>query len=457
MLKYRFENMLKENVGEFGVDYDELMKIASEKSKKCHENLLKKRDKGILGFFDLPYQQEVVDKILKLKEKKKNYKNFVVIGIGGSSLGNITINNAINGIYYNKKDKNTPDIYFADNVDPEKLAQILEIINPEETLFNVITKSGSTAETMTNFMVLYNELELKCPQKVKENLIITTDREKGNLKKIADELGIDAFVIPENVGGRFSVLSPVGLISAAFTGVDIKKLLKGAADMEKKCNNSEVEKNPAYMAALIHYYLYAEKNVNINILMPYSENLASLSDWFRQLWAESLGKVDNNGNNIGITPEKAVGAIDQHSQVQLYVEGPFDKCISFIEVGEFRKKMKIPEVFLHIDGLNYLTGSSMNSLISSEKKATELALTDAKKPNETFYIPEINEYYLGQLFQLFMTMTAFAGELFEVNAFDQPGVEAGKNATYALMGRSGYENKRSEIEIKLKNKIKREI
>jgi glucose-6-phosphate isomerase len=191
--------------------------------------------------------------------------------------------------------------------------------------------------------------------------------------------------------------------------------------------------------------------------MPYSESLGSLSDWFRQLWAESLGKIDRVNKNVGITPAKSLGAIDQHSQVQLYIEGPFDKLITFIEVGKFRHDISIPEVFSDVEGLNYLSGQTFGKLINVEKKATELALTEAKRPNTTIFVPEINEYNLGQLFMFFEIMTAFAGELFEIDAFDQPGVEAGKIATYALMGKNGFEAKRSEIELMLKNKKIREI
>ncbi len=191
--------------------------------------------------------------------------------------------------------------------------------------------------------------------------------------------------------------------------------------------------------------------------MPYSDNLGTLSDWFRQLWAESLGKIDRNGRNVGITPAKSVGAIDQHSQVQLYIEGPFDKLVSFIEVGSFRHEVVIPDVFNDIEGLNYLNGNTLNNLISSEKKATELALSEAGRPNTTVYVPIIDEYHIGQLFMFFEFMTAFCGELLEVDAFDQPGVEAGKVATYALMGRNGFEEKKKNISEKLKTIKKREL
>ncbi|MCK9224254.1 MAG: glucose-6-phosphate isomerase [Candidatus Muirbacterium halophilum] len=456
---FRFENVLSENVGDKGLDYNLILKAAQENMQRCHLALLKKRQNKTLGFFDAPKNTQLCDKINTLvkKYKDKNIKNFVVIGIGGSSLGNITINDAINGKLYNEKKKNTPNIYFADNVDPEKLSDILEIINPSETLFNVITKSGSTAETMSNFMLFYNTLEKACPDKIKENIIITTDREKGNLKIIADKLGIDTFEVPDNIGGRFSVLTAVGLISAAFTGVDINALMKGAEDMEKKCSTDDIEKNPAYMAALIHYLFYIEKNVNINVLMPYSESLGSLSDWFRQLWAESLGKIDKNKKNVGITPAKSLGVIDQHSQVQLYIEGPYDKLITFIEVGKFRKNIVIPEVFSEVEGLSYLSGLSFGKLLTVEKKSTELALTEANRPNATLFVPEVNEYNLGQLFMFFEIMTAFAGELFEIDAFDQPGVESGKIATYAILGKKGFENEGVKIKKMLKNKKTREI
>jgi len=456
-IRYRFENSLYENIGEKGLKYEDILAYAEENLERHHKNLIEKRKNGTLGFFDLPYDKELVKKINELKKKYIDMKNIVVIGIGGSSLGNITLNDAINGVYHNERDTGLPKIYFADNVDPEKMAHLLEILDPKETVFNVITKSGSTAETMTNFMVLYDFLEKNAPDKVKENLIITTDKEKGNLVKIAAKLGLDTFVIPHNVGGRFSVLSSVGLVPAALTGVDIEKLLLGAADMDKICSADDIEKNPAYMSALIHYLFYRDKGVNINVLMPYTDNLASLSDWFRQLWAESLGKIDKEGKNVGITPVKSVGAIDQHSQVQLYIEGPFDKLITFIEVEKFRNTVRIPEVFTEIKGLNYLCNQTFDTLINNEKKATELALTEANRPNTSIIVPVIDEYHVGQLFYMMEVMTAFAGELFNIDAFDQPGVEAGKVATYALMGREGYEGKRGEIEKELQNKKEREM
>jgi glucose-6-phosphate isomerase len=455
-VKYYFENMLSENIGDKGIDFEDIEKF-SEKAFEYHEKLVNKRKNGELGFFELPYDEELVKKIKIEVEKRKNTKNFVVIGIGGSSLGNITLHEAINGKFHNeKKNKNVPNMYFADNVDPEKLYDLIEVLSPADTVFNVITKSGSTAETMANFMVLYDFMKKNAPDKIKDNIIVTTDKEKGNLRKIADDLGLTSFVIPGNVGGRFSVLSSVGLLSAAFEGIDIEKLLQGAADMDKRCSNPEFLENPAYVSAYLYYKFFVDKGVNINVLMPYCEYLYSFADWFRQLWAESLGKKKGS-SFVGMTPVKALGTIDQHSQVQLYVEGPFDKTVTFIEVENFRKKVEIPKVFENIEGLNYLSGHTLNELINYEKKATELALTEAKRPNATILIDEVNEYNLGAMFYMFEVMTAFAGELFEINAFDQPGVEAGKIATYALMGRKGYEEKKKEIENILNNKKRREI
>jgi len=248
------------------------------------------------------------------------------------------------------------------------------------------------------------------------------------------------------VGGRFSVLSPVGLLSAATAGIKIEQLLEGARQMDAICSDPQrdILDNPAAVFAAINFLLY-RKNKPICVMLPYSNALYGIADWFRQLWAESLGKKNNiKGEKIfvGPTPIKAVGATDQHSQIQLYIEGPFDKIIVFLSVGKFRHSAPIPKV-----GYNhYLEGHSLNELIKSEEEATRMALTKENRPNITISIPEINEKNIGALLYLLELATAYAGELFEINAFDQPGVELGKQLTYGLMGRSGFEDKKKEVE-----------
>ena len=273
-------------------------------------------------------------------------------------------------------------------------------------------------------------------------------------RKEVQKDNVMSFIVPQNVGGRFSVLSPVGLISAAFTGIDIEKLLLGAEMMDKKCDTDDLFSNPAALFAAIQYLFYWQKRP-ISVMMPYSNALYAVADWYRQLWAESLGKkTDRKGNtvDVGPTPVKALGATDQHSQVQLYIEGPHDKIITFLSVESFAKTVKIPSFDNH-----YLGKHTLNGLLKAEEEATRLALTKEGRPNLTISIPKITPETIGQLLYMLELATAYAGELFDIEAFDQPGVELGKQLTYALMGREGFEDTKKEIEAERANASKREI
>jgi glucose-6-phosphate isomerase len=256
-------------------------------------------------------------------------------------------------------------------------------------------------------------------------------------------------VVPDGVGGRFSVLSSVGLLSAAVSGIDIEQLLAGAAAMDKRCLNADLWKNPAMLLAGLLRLADVDQGKRLHVMMPYSNRLYLFADWFRQLWAESLGKrVDRRGRTVhcGPTPIKALGATDQHSQVQLYMEGPFDKVVIFVRVAEFDRDISIPKTFKDKDGVAYLGGKTFGQLLNAEQTATEVALTQNGRSNCTLQVPAVNAYTLGQLLYLLEVTTAYAGELYDIDAFDQPGVEAGKVATYALMGKKGFEAKRREIE-----------
>ncbi|MFW6381799.1 MAG: glucose-6-phosphate isomerase, partial [Bacillota bacterium] len=268
------------------------------------------------------------------------------------------------------------------------------------------------------------------------------------LIEIAQKEGFPTFYIPDNVGGRFSVLTPVGLVFATFAGIDIEQLLAGAAFMDETCQTSSLYENPAYMNAVLQYLAYQEGKT-MSVMMPYAHSLKDVADWYRQLWAESLGKErDRQGNvvNVGPTPIKALGATNQHSQAQLYMEGPYDKVITFIEVEDYGLEVEIPESYPEIEGVSYLGGHTLNKLIKTEKKATELALTRRNRLNETIILPEVNEFTLGQLFYMLELQTAVVGELFDINAFNQPGVELGKHYTYGVLGREGYADKKEEYD-----------
>jgi glucose-6-phosphate isomerase len=383
----------------------------------------------------------------------KRFDSFVVFGIGGSALGSIAVHQALNHLHYNELTSEQrggrPKFYVEDNVDPERMAALLDVIDIRKTCFNIITKSGSTSETMSQFIFISDLLKKTLGNRWTSHLICTTDKRKGNLIKIAKENHIKTFFIPDGVGGRFSVFCPVGLLPAAVCGIDIEEFLAGAAYMEELCQEPDLKKNPGWLSGMLMYLCMKKKDKNIQVMMPYADSLKYIADWYAQLWAESLGKKYSNRKRVvytGQTPVKSLGVTDQHSQVQLYTEGPFDKVITFIGVDHYRTKLEIPGGYDEYPNVSFLSGHTFNDLIQTEQMATEYALARAGKLNQTLYLPEVNAFTIGQLLYFFMVQAAVTGELLGINAFDQPGVEEGKNATYALFGRPGYEAKKAEMD-----------
>jgi len=271
------------------------------------------------------------------------------------------------------------------------------------------------------------------------------------LRQLADQEGYKTFVVPDDVGGRFSIFSAVGLLPFALVGIDIDEIINGIKDMDLALKNTDIMENIAAQNALIHFLMDTKKGKNLSVMMPYSSRLKYVSDWYVQLWAESLGKeVNKNGEkvNCGPTPLKALGATDQHSQIQLYNEGPNDKVINFIRVEEFDNVVEVPKIFDYT-GIGYLGGKTINELINAEADSTKVALTDFERPNVTITVPKVNGYYVAQLLYLLEVQTAIAGELYNVDTFNQPGVEQAKNYTYALMGRAGYEDSAQALKEKM--------
>jgi len=446
-----YNNMMSDFVGEYGIKESDIAALKPQIEAAVSAMKSKRAD---MAWRDLPYNQAEIVKEIKayVNEVKDGFEAFVVLGIGGSALGPMAVQQAINNPYYNElpRDKRGgfPKFYVADNVDPEKLVYLFNAIEPEKCLFNVITKSGSTSETMSQFMYIKELLENKLGDRAKGHIVCTTDSCTGNLIKIAHQEGYKTFYIPSAVGGRFSELTPVGLLPAAFCGIDIEALLKGAAVMDEICSVDNIDANPAYMYAILNY-IALKQGKNICVMMPYADSLKYIADWYAQLWAESLGKkYDVNGNEVwaGSTPVKSLGVTDQHSQVQLYTEGPFDKIIVLVGVNNYRETITIPSLYSDMPSLGFLGGITQNKLIQTEMMATEYALLKSGKPNMTITLQEVNENTIGQILYFFEVATAFAGELLNINAFDQPGVEEGKNATYAMFGRPGYEEKKKELD-----------
>lgn len=451
-LRFDYNNMMAKYVGETeGLQEKELNEL-NDFAINAFNKFNAIRGTGMTGWADLPYNQgEIVEDVIKTADDiRKNFKYFVVLGIGGSALGPSAVFQALCHLHHNDlpdDKRNAPKFYVEDNVDPERMQALLDVIDVNETMFNVVTKSGATSETMAQYLIIMDILKAKFGDKAKEHIIATTSSAKGNLIKIAKEEGLKTFYIPDGVGGRFSELCPVGLLPASVLGIDIKELLKGAEYMDKLCATSDVKSNPALMSALLSY-ITINKGKNISVMMPYADGLKLVADWYCQLWAESLGKTfDNDGKKVfvGQTPVKALGVTDQHSQVQLYTEGPFDKVTTFLAVDNYRKTFIIADGCEDIPDVNFLCGHTMNELIQAERVATEYALTVKERLNRTIYLPEINAFTIGQLLFFFELETAYAGEMFNINTYNQPGVEGGKNATYALLGRKGYEEKKAEL------------
>ena len=360
--------------------------------------------------------------------------DFVHVGIGGSALGPIALHRALDHPYHNLlAGRPGPRIHFAENTDPATLGAILDVADLSNTWVNVVTKSGSTAETMANFLVVRGALINALGEEAyRERVIFTTDPEEGYLVQIAEREGIKRLPIPPDVGGRFSVLTPVGLLPAAVTGLDVDALLRGAEQCVDEVAGEGTE-HPAVLGAAYHYLMDVERGRNVRVMMPYADSLERLAAWFVQLWAESLGKEGK-----GSTPHGAVGTTDQHSQVQLYMEGPQDKVIELIEVENHPRDLPIPKAYTDLEGIGYLGGHTIAGLLNVECDATREALTEAGRPNAIIRLGAVNEEHLGYLMQALEVQTVVAGSLYGVNPFDQPGVEAGKRITYSRMGRPGY-------------------
>jgi glucose-6-phosphate isomerase len=439
-LQFDYTNLLYSEKITRGIPTARLMN-QGDLCREAHAAIQADRERNVLGFYEQPDND--LTKIIEFTKKaRERFDHMVVLGIGGSALGNRALYSALR-----TERELTGRVWVYDNVDPVYLHEILAGINPDRTLFNVITKSGTTAETMSAFLIVMEYLRKRYPNDYQQRLVITTDANKGFLRKIINEEGYPDFVVPDNVGGRFSVLTDVGLVSSAFAGMDLKAMMAGAADMRIRCENADYLNNPAYLNGLLHY-LFMREGVNLSVMMPYSNSLYDMADWYRQLWAESLGKrYDTNGREVfsGQTPVKALGTTDQHSQVQLYTEGPYDKVVTFLTVEKFRHEQTIPALYSEREEVAYLGGKTLGELLNTERLATEIALVEAGRPNCTITFPEINEYALGEFIFMYEVQTVFTGKLLNIDPLDQPGVEAGKIATYAMMGKKGFEQRAKEI------------
>ena len=416
---------------------------------EAHEILRQERVARKYGFYDLYKDQAVFDSVKAAAKRllDNDYDNLVILGIGGSALGITALNTALNPPYYNllskEERRGCPRLFVMDNIDPDTFAAMLRLCPPERSLYNVISKSGGTAETISQLMIVVDALERSVGRgALKQHLVVTTspkepEAPKSLLHPVAEEYGLESFGIPVNVGGRFSVFSPVGLLPAALLGMDLDAMAEGCAAMDVRCSRASLQDNPAYLRAAVQYLMDVKKGKNMSVMMPYADGLRDVADWYRQLWAESLGKqysLDGNEAYCGQTPIKALGVTDQHSQVQLYREGPNDKIFTVLEVEAFDSSLGIPNVLASVPGVDYLRGRTMNELMAAELQGTLDALQESMRPVIRVALPKVNANTVAQLLYMLEVETAMAGRLHNVNTFDQPGVEAGKIIARRLMG-----------------------
>ncbi len=438
---------------EHGITPAELREI-EPRVLAAHEILRQERERGEYGFYDL-YKDDGA--FQKVEETAKRFldsgcENFVVLGIGGSALGARALASALKPPYYNmssrRRRKSFPRLFVMDNIDPVTFHQKLRLCVPEKTVYNAISKSGDTAETMSQLLIVIAALEKRLgAAAVKDHLVITSNPRSADpnvkaslLHPVADAYGLTEFVVPRNVGGRFSIFSPVGMFPAAMLGMDLAAMREGCASMDTRCRVPDLMTNPAYLRAAVQYLADTRKGKSISVMMPYADALRDVAEWYLQLWAESLGKrYTLAGEEVfsGQTPVKTLGATDQHSQIQLFREGPNDKIINIIEVKRFEKTVRIPSVLEYIPQLDYLRGKTMNRLMAAELRGTMDALKASQRPVSRIVMPSVNGNTIGQLLYMLEIETAMAGRLYNVQTFDQPGVEEGKRIARKLLGGQG--------------------
>jgi glucose-6-phosphate isomerase len=424
---------------------------APDAFRRAHAGFNRRRDVGELGFLSLPTDAALHWQSTNFASRARgNIDDVVVLGIGGSALGPIALRTALLAPAWNSlttgERGGRPRLHVLDNVDPHTISALLGRLSLERALFVVTSKSGGTAETMAQYLIVRERLA-QAKLDAKGHLVFVTDPAKGALRGIANAEGIPALEIPAAVGGRFSVLTPVGILPAALVGIDTAQLLAGARDIAERCATSgdRLTQNPAGVFATLQYLADTKLGRHIHVLMPYSDPLRDLADWFVQLWAESLGKHRAAGDpGVGPTPFGALGATDQHSKVQLFMEGPPDKTVTFISVREGGADLTIPKLHSDVKELGYLGGHQLGELLSIEQRATAGALARRGRPNMTIHVDRVDAWHLGALFMLLEIATIYAGELYGVNPLDQPGVELGKQFTYAMLGRPDAEQARLE-------------
>ena len=432
---------------------DEEVKAIAAEVEAAHKCLLAGNGEGndFLGWVDLPFNYDK-EEYARIKEAAKKIQKkcdvFVVIGIGGSYLGaRAVIEYVKSPLYNNLKHEGTPDIYFSGcNISAQSLNELLAICEGKDICINVISKSGTTTEPAVAFRVFRELLEKKYGKdEAKERIFVTTDKARGTLKKFSDEAGYETFVVPDNVGGRFSVLTAVGLLPIAVSGTDIDALMKGAADAATEYKASaDVEKNDCMKYVALRNILY-RNGKGTEILVNYEPYAAMLNEWWKQLYGESEGK-----DKKGIFPASVIFSTDLHSLGQFIQDGSRNIFETVVSVNETNEKKPVPFDEANVDGLNFLAGVDLNEVNKMAMKGTILAHVDGGTPNILIEVADKSEYSLGYLLYFFEFACGVSGYVLGVNPFNQPGVEAYKKNMFALLGKPGYESEKAALEARLK-------
>ncbi len=444
-------HMMSDYIGPAGIEPQALNELKSN-LQTIHNGLIDLRKLGQMPFCDLPYQDQKVAQILaKAEEVRGRYENILLLGIGGSALGARCLQKALVRPFTKLQPeghRSGPRLFIVDNVDPAEWESLGQTVDWKKTLLVVISKSGKTTETLAAYLYFRNCLLEQVGQTgCRRQILIITDAKQGALRRVAELEKLETFDIPPGIGGRFSVLTAVGLFPAACLGIDIAELLAGARRMDERCQKGDVWFNPAMMSAALHYLCDRQKRRRLRVIMPYGEQLKAYGDWFAQLWGESLGKrYSLNGEEIfnGTTPVRAIGVVDQHSQLQLYLEGPRDKVITFVALGS-ENLLKIPRGYQDIEDFAVLGGRGVQELLEIERIATAQALAKNGCPNQTLLLKELSAHSLGQLLYLAQVETVFLGQLYNINPFDQPGVDLIKKYIHGALNRPGYEGYHQEL------------
>lgn len=426
MITLDTQNLYANAVGDNGLARSDISQLATP-LRTIHEQVTQR----MRGGFDAPYaclnlHETMPDECTAIESQAATLRGFadvIVIGIGGSNLGAMAVQQAL---AYGGRSRGGPRLHYVDNIDPDYLHDLLARLTPSTTGVIAISKSGGTLETAAQYLVIREWLTRRLGGASRRQQWIVTDPHTGWLRALARQEDIAALPVPPKVGGRYSVLTAVGLLPLAAAGIDIRALLAGAGANALRCATGEADNNPALALAAASYVLDTKKSKRLSILMPYVHALRLFGDWYRQLWAESLGKRDAAGSPAGTLPVPALGAVDQHSQLQMYLESRHDKVFSFITLSQWSQRTPIPLSAAEEKTFPYLRGKTLNDALDAEFRATRRVITDYGHPNLTLTLAQLDAHALGELIDLYQRATVYAGLLYGINPLDQPAVEAGK-------------------------------